>query len=412
MSRWSSLLFYFATLVCISANADVAAPSGYFDDRQWTMIDDIIKNQRPQSVDEFLGLLPESFKKSFVLLDQSIGLQQATPENPRVIMYSPNAEVVLSFNGHPSQRGYSGLEVIRFNSRTLSYDLFEIKFPRDQEPAVQDIKVEQNPEACLRCHGTGGLQRPIWEPYPFWPRTVTPTDFIKPEEQLRLESYALQMSKLPRYRVLNFRGMMEQAKVTEELFISPAFAISTRFSTQNNARTARRMTIQFGSHSRHPYGVMGALAACPNMHSFFPATASWNRPEPRAQAESFVRTQADKLLAPHRFLFTYNRPAKVRAVADLVWLEKGLGLDLSFLGNSFQAQALGIPLVDATGTNMAYILEQLLLDDLGYPMNLRDFLKIFSTYEIGPGYQLPADLQRQHDEVCGQLARLSLDSFR
>lgn len=58
----------------------------------------LIKAQNIKSVDRLLGVLPEKFRQRHMLMFDSPSLQNATYQNPRVLLIFPRARFVMTFN--------------------------------------------------------------------------------------------------------------------------------------------------------------------------------------------------------------------------------------------------------------------------------------------------------------------------
>lgn len=135
-----------------------------------------LEKKRPNSVESFLKALPEPLLSNYLIMYQSRSLQQASPENPRVILFTPRADVAISFNGHPSQRGYEKIEMMHFDYKTNRFLFREVSF----DPKVGYRISSPNPALCLRCHQSPDRKdinpRPNWEPYSIWPGTIGSVD--------------------------------------------------------------------------------------------------------------------------------------------------------------------------------------------------------------------------------------------
>src|SRR5262249_39270386 len=75
----------------------------------------LVTLQGEQTIESFIEHLPTAMRNNYVLVFQSRSIQDATRANPRVILFSPDAHFVVTFNGEPSQRGYDDVEVMRFD---------------------------------------------------------------------------------------------------------------------------------------------------------------------------------------------------------------------------------------------------------------------------------------------------------
>jgi len=121
-----------------------------------------------KTVEDFIEFLPDTYKKNVVFMAPSRSLQ----EGDRYLLKSPNSEIVMSFNSHPSPdgdatklRGGKAVEMQVWNGVRGVWELVEIDFS-DGKP-----KVERNPTKCLNCHGFGQNTRPNFDAYNFWSQT-------------------------------------------------------------------------------------------------------------------------------------------------------------------------------------------------------------------------------------------------
>lgn len=115
-----------------------------------------------------LKQIDPSLFKNYVFMYHSRSLQPATPENPRILLATAGAEMVIAFNGSPKQQAYRQLEVMFFDRKTNRFSFQEIDFT-GEKPVYSEI----NPQKCLSCHQSSSRTvtdpRPNWEPYNLWP---------------------------------------------------------------------------------------------------------------------------------------------------------------------------------------------------------------------------------------------------
>ena len=99
---------------------------------------------------------------------------------PRATVYGGDARVVLTFNGHPKQKGYERLQVMCFDDQTNAFDFREVVFPKEAaSPAaiadLTDVEAKQNfvisegrgARDCRQCHDASG--HPIMDSAALWP---------------------------------------------------------------------------------------------------------------------------------------------------------------------------------------------------------------------------------------------------
>ena len=127
-----------------------------------------------------IAALSPSYVAAHTLAYQSFSLHESSFENPRAIVFGNTGDLVMTFNGNPSQRSYSNLEVMTFD-RAKGYEFREITFLKEpnaaSSPGLEESDIEirtptvliskPNPQVCTQCHGERAI--PIWQPYFTWP---------------------------------------------------------------------------------------------------------------------------------------------------------------------------------------------------------------------------------------------------
>jgi mono/diheme cytochrome c family protein len=117
------------------------------------------------SVEGLLAVLPEELRAHYTLVFASRSLQDASLENPRVVLFGNKAQLILTFNGAVSQRGFESVETMEFDAAANRFLFREIAFAPGKTPraAISD----PNPARCIACHDRPA--RPIWDASPLWP---------------------------------------------------------------------------------------------------------------------------------------------------------------------------------------------------------------------------------------------------
>ncbi len=141
------------------------------DTGDFTAFTEKLKKSKWSSIEHFLSdwkqEKPEYFS-NYVMAYRSRSLQQASFENPRIIMFNKNADFVLSFNGDAKHRGFNNIEMMRFDHSQNKFEFYELTF-QNQKAQLS----EANPKKCLECHQSSQRTnidpRPNWEPYNAWP---------------------------------------------------------------------------------------------------------------------------------------------------------------------------------------------------------------------------------------------------
>src|SRR5690348_7995202 len=95
-----------------------------------------IEEKKTSSIEALLPHLPEEFRENAILVTDSRSSQKASFRDPRAILFSSDAKMIMAFNGHPSQEGHNKLEVIEFDDRSGSFQFREIEFHPGKAPTI------------------------------------------------------------------------------------------------------------------------------------------------------------------------------------------------------------------------------------------------------------------------------------
>lgn len=165
-------------------------------DITYEWLEQLIKTENLSSVQAVIEKLPDGYKKNFVLMRSSASIQGATLENPRVIMFGKTARLMMTFNGHPKERGFDRLEMIEFNDQTKKFDFKFIAFKNGVKFSPP------NNRKCIACHSA--YQVPIWTNTNYMPGAYgTEENRLRADEMDVLKNGVLR--KNPRYKPL-FEG--------------------------------------------------------------------------------------------------------------------------------------------------------------------------------------------------------------
>lgn len=160
MKLTSRLLLFFLALVP-RAEAGTLPPG-------FSLVDSLLADRATpvDSVADLIPLLPEELRRNFTFVYQSRSPFAAsiTPAHPRVILFSADARLVLTFTGNPKRPGFDILEAMAFDDESSSF-----RFKAYVLPAAtrRGVKLDDKQRDCLRCHGAD--PRPIFDSYPLWP---------------------------------------------------------------------------------------------------------------------------------------------------------------------------------------------------------------------------------------------------
>lgn len=138
------------------------------------MIIDLVTNNKIYRLEDLLSKLPAGFRSGFALVYYSLSLQEASFDNPRVLMGgrtssgdeqygSPISNTIITFNGDSNQKGFHVLEAAESDPITGVIQPLKIEF----SPATKEHKIDLHPTSCVVCHGDPF--RPIWDSYFLWP---------------------------------------------------------------------------------------------------------------------------------------------------------------------------------------------------------------------------------------------------
>jgi hypothetical protein len=156
-----------------------------------------------QSIDQALSLLPVPLRRNFTLIYESRGVNAASPEFPRAILFTEDAKFIVSFNAK-SPLGMKMLEFRQYNDQTESFELLDLPFPLKRNANGELLPPVKNSPLCLSCHGN--MAAPTWQTNNHWPGVYgSSDDRITPkylEEFNNYQQFKASAPSLPRYRQL------------------------------------------------------------------------------------------------------------------------------------------------------------------------------------------------------------------
>jgi hypothetical protein len=118
------------------------------------------------SISELVPLLPRELRENFTLVYESRSPFRSgiSPEFPRVILFTNDARLVLTFIGDERQPGADLLETMSFDYESATFELHAYLLPAGERKSWRPSAEEAR---CARCHGADA--RPIFDSYPLWP---------------------------------------------------------------------------------------------------------------------------------------------------------------------------------------------------------------------------------------------------
>ena len=287
-------------------------------------LESAIRAYSVRSVDELLPLLPEAFRRHYVLVAQSRSLQFGGADHPRVVFFGDSARTLLAFSGEPSAAGGNSVEVTEWNPSKQGFEYTEIRFPGAASAASPTV--ERNPKICLSCHRDP--PRPNWDSYPLW-RPVygmqhayggpPPPGYGKPDRRGRTLSANFdgvgsprQLGYLDFMRTFRQRGRYTSLLPPVELPLGapshigwvadgagtePANDLSVLLNDLNNRRIVAQILAVPG-YERYKYAVAGLALHCfdfGRIENFFPAPERRRGPSLKSERAEVTQTARQQL---------------------------------------------------------------------------------------------------------------------
>ena len=150
----------------VLAGLVLLAPTARAEGFGFAALQALIVARQVRSIEGLLPELPASLRYRYALMFASRSLQGASFNDPRVILYGPDARFIVTFNGDPSHRGFHALETMEFDEETKQFRFREIEFPASPSDPSAVTFSEANPDRCQQCHGNPA--RPVWDTQPLW----------------------------------------------------------------------------------------------------------------------------------------------------------------------------------------------------------------------------------------------------
>ncbi|MES2801421.1 MAG: hypothetical protein V4654_02920 [Bdellovibrionota bacterium] len=196
----SVFVFTFSVFVSVKSYSAEYVDVDAGTDIDFSEVENLIDKNKPKTIEDFITYLPESYKANYNIQKEGRGLQEASFEFPRIIVYGETAKTVMTFNGHPSQKQYNEIELMSYDDIIKEYQFRVISFQSGKA-----VMSEKNPAVCMRCHKDS---RPLWDTYSDWKGMYGEhNDRMTLEElaHLRSDSYKgnSRYSKLPEHKVLS-----------------------------------------------------------------------------------------------------------------------------------------------------------------------------------------------------------------
>ncbi len=272
------------------------APPGQAAGFNFASLQALLSHQDIGSVEELIAALPAAQRNRYALVFESRSLQGASPENPRVILFGPDARFIVTFNGSPAQQGFRVVETMEFDDASKEFRLRELLFPERAAGPDQVVVSEVNPQRCTGCHGAP--PRPVWDTFPSWPGAYGERyrARLSARERAGLSAFLALQPTHPRYGELldvkrfadpqTFRSsaLTQYAGIPAE---PPNAELSVYLGRLQSQSIARQLVRQPG-FDLYRYALLGlADTACGRLADFYPG-ALW-----RTQRSGFERFARD-----------------------------------------------------------------------------------------------------------------------
>lgn len=151
-------------------------------DLRFDSFKNLLLGERAHTVEQTLGLLSAHHREYLAfhtLMYDSFSIQKASFEEPRAIVFGPEARFVFSFNGGHLM-GANEIETMEYDDqahrflfrevifKTAGFDRDELNLrPSEIDVETADLIISRaNPQKCLQCHGANAS--PIWQTYFLW----------------------------------------------------------------------------------------------------------------------------------------------------------------------------------------------------------------------------------------------------
>jgi len=201
--------FFFLLMVLLSL-APWRATAGETQRFTEVQLQELLRNNpatgRPvDSISELVPLLPRELRSNFTFVYESRSPFRAgiSPEYPRVILFTSDARLVLTFIGDERQPGFDLLETMSFDDDNAKFELHAYLLPAAERKPWRPSSEEAK---CARCHGAD--PRPIFDSYPLWPgyygsvQDTFPNDRIGKKERMNYTGFMNSAAKTGVYEHL------------------------------------------------------------------------------------------------------------------------------------------------------------------------------------------------------------------
>jgi hypothetical protein len=354
------------------------------------------------SVAELVPLLPDELRKNFTFVYDSRSPFKAsiTPQLPRVILFTDDGRLVLTFIGDEQAPGADLLESMSFDDEQAKFVMNAYLLPaaerRAWRPSASDAK-------CERCHGAD--PRPIFDSYPHWPgfygsvQDTFPRDRVGEKERKNYAAFIAGAAKTGVYKDLIYpAGTPVSPFLDPKLFkdntvelepellpVMPNARLGIALTELNRSRIYRKLAAGPG-FAANEKKILALLLECRPTDR--PSQVDVRAVFEQLKGENALRAKRLNLLPsdPHKDRNDAQELKFVRELAEIVTAARLAGVDRSDWSMALEVGSLtffdGI-LSGISNGKSYYLKEDLILEMLSH-LRMREpvFAKYFYTWNV------------------------------
>ena len=401
------LRFIFFSLILLSTNIRCHARS---DDTPFREHDlQKLLNKNPitglpvDSIRELVPLLPQELRENFTLVydSRSPFRSNISADYPRVILFSQDARLVLTFIGDERTPASELLETMSFNDKSAKFELRSYLLPAAKRKGWQPPPEAAN---CSRCHGSD--PRPIYDSYPVWPGfygaalDTFPPDRIGVAELRKFERFLEKFSNKGVYASLVFKAQSpvgpyldprlfspDERKFNSEKFFSfsPNFRLGIALTELNRKRIFRKLA-EGKYYKANEKLLLAELLDCGPSDT--PSRTLMTKISKQLRQETKERQKRMKLLPedPKRHWYEMAERLYLRGLAQIKSVAARAGADMSDWSMALEPGSLSFydGILSGSYNNKHYYLKEDLIFEMLAHLSKREaaFRPYFASYNV------------------------------
>ncbi len=280
--------------------------------------------QSTKNIDEFIKHADlKEYRKNAIIMTGSQSIQAASPQYPRVIMFSDDYKTLVSVESLPTLQNSQQVEVIQYNKENHGYEFYEAQL--GQKYAIHNMTGN---DKCSSCHHGA----PIWEPYDFWPGSIPRASVCRTEAE---KDYFVS-DDFKNNTILNDLNL--GCTTSNNLKLADGLRNSHHFDY-----VSRRIQ-RLKNYQKLKFAVMAAMMDCPNIENFNKGLEGYNPDRistVRREAEdSFKKMDKDI----YDLMVRDSLGVSADVAVGLAYLLFDQGIDFSGLFMSFESKYFISPL--------------------------------------------------------------------